>query len=695
VALIGVDVGGTFTDLVYVSPEGGRLLVHKVPTSGDDPSVGTLAGIRELCDQAGDTPAGLERVLHGTTTATNIVLEHNGARVGMVTTAGYRDILHVGRQKRPFNFSNYQDLPWQSHPLVRRRFRKTVSERTLHDGTVLVPLDEDAVRDAVRALRDDGCESIAVCLLFSFVNPAHEQRVKEIVEEEFPDAFLSVSSEILSQYREYERFSTTALNAYVGPRVASYVARLDSSLRDAGVRTGVHLMTSSSGVVTAEGAVARPVNLVMSGPVAGVIGSIWAAGQAGFDNVITVDVGGTSADVGLAERGALRMKHLLDTRVGAYQAMIPMVDVDTVGAGGGSIAYVDDGGVFRVGPRSAGAQPGPACYDRGGTEATATDAMLVLGRLDPVNFLGGNMTLRDDLARAALENGPAGALGMGVEEAAAGAVEILVHGIVQAIEQNSVRKGYDPREFVLVAAGGAGPMFAAEVGREVGTPTVLVPLHPGITSALGLLATDLAYEYAATEHQRVGDLDADRLGAAFARLEGEARRQLEADEVPAERMAFERAVDCRYEGQGYELRVPAGAGELDSAWVAELAEAFHSAHEREFARRDERSDIEIVTVRVRGVGVMPALETAPIESGGPDTDPEALLGVREVWFRSGGRVEPLATSHYERDRLRAGNVLAGPAVIHQFDTTTVLPPDMTATVDGFGNLVIDCSGGGA
>jgi N-methylhydantoinase A/oxoprolinase/acetone carboxylase beta subunit len=388
------------------------------------------------------------------------------------------------------------------------------------------------------------------------------------------------------------------------------------------------------------------------------------------------------------------MKHLLDTRVGAYQAMIPMVDVDTVGAGGGSVAYVDDGGVFRVGPRSAGAVPGPACYQRGGTEATATDAMVALGRLDPDNFLGGQMTLREDLARDALQNGPAGALGMSVEEAAAGTVEILVHGIVQAIEQNSVRKGYDPRDFVLVAAGGAGPMFAAEVGREVGTPKVLVPVHPGITSALGLLATDVAYEYAATEHQRLADLDAGRLGDAFARLEADARRQLESDEIPAGRMEFERVLDCRYVGQGYELRVPVSGGEVDEAWRADLVAQFHAAHEREFARRDERSDIEIVTVRVRGIGVMPALETAPIETGEPTPEADAILGTRDVWFRVGGKMEQLPTAQVARERLRAGNVLSGPAVIHQFDTTTVLPPDMTATVDAYGNIVIDCSANG-
>ncbi|HJU47402.1 MAG TPA: hydantoinase/oxoprolinase family protein, partial [Gaiellaceae bacterium] len=365
---IGVDVGGTFTDLIYVDDSSGAVLVHKVPTTPTDPSQGTVQGIIELTAQAGEDAASLDQVFHGTTIATNIVIEHNGATVGLITTDGYRDILHIARHKKPLNFSNYQDLPWQRYPIVRRRYRLTVPERITKDGEVLVPLDEERAREQVRRLKEEGVEAISVCFLFSFLNDVHERRVAEIVREEFPDAFLSVSSEVLPQYREYERFSTVCLNAYVGPRVASYVGRLESELRGLGVRTGVHLMTSASGVATAEAAVQRPVNLLMSGPVAGVVGGIWAGRQAGYDNVITLDVGGTSADIGLAQDGKLRMKHLLDTKVGPYQAMIPMVDVDTIGAGGGSIAYIDAGGIFRVGPRSAGADPGPAAYDRGGTE---------------------------------------------------------------------------------------------------------------------------------------------------------------------------------------------------------------------------------------------------------------------------------------------------------------------------------------
>src|SRR5207253_3129647 len=359
---------------------------------------------------------------------------------------------------------------------------------------------------------------------------------------------------------------TVCLNAYIGPKVSSYVRRLEEELRGMDVRTGVHLMTSASGVATAEGAVARPVNLLMSGPVAGVVGGIWTGRQAGYDNVITLDVGGTSADIGLAQEGRLRMKHLLDTKVGPYQAMIPMVDVDTIGAGGGSIAYVDQGGIFRVGPRSAGAVPGPAAYNRGGTEATATDALVNLGWLSPEAFLGGGMELDAGQARAAFEAGPAQALDMTVEEASMGAVQILTHSMVQSIEENSVRKGYDPRDFALVAEGGAGPLFAAQIALEVGTPTVVVPPYPGIAAAMGLLATDMVYEYVATMYQRLSRLDAAALQHRFEELEQLATQQLADDGIAPENVVVQRIAECRYLGPGYELRVDAPSGASGDEW---------------------------------------------------------------------------------------------------------------------------------
>jgi N-methylhydantoinase A/oxoprolinase/acetone carboxylase beta subunit len=685
---LGVDVGGTFTDLVYVDDEAGRILVHKLATTPEDPSEGTVTGIRELTEEAGESPSVLDQVFHGTTIATNIVIEHTGATVGMITTEGYRDILHIARHKKPLNFSNYQDLPWQRYPVVRRRHRLTVAERIVSDGSVLVPLDEDEARERVRRLRRAGVDAVAVCFLFSFVNPVHEQRVAEIVREEFPEAFLSVSSEVVPQYREYERFSTVGLNAYVGPKVASYVARLQEQLGALGVRSGLHLMTSASGVATAEAAIQRPVTLLMSGPVAGVVGGIWAGRQSGYENVITLDVGGTSADIGLAQEGRLRMKHLLDTRVGPYQAMIPMVDVDTIGAGGGSIAYVDAGGIFRVGPRSAGAVPGPAAYGRGGTEATATDAMVNLGWLLPEDFLGGGMTLDAERARRAFEEGPAAALGMSVEEASMGAVQILSHSMVQSIEENSVRKGYDPRDFALVVEGGAGPLFGVPIAIEVGTPVVVVPPYPGIAAAMGLIATDMVYEFAATTYQRLSKLDVPALQQRFDELEQQAARQLGEDGIPADRMVVQRIVDARYLGQGYELRVDVGSGTIDGAWVERLRADFHDVHEREFTRRFEDSDIEIPNIRVRGIGLMPELAMPVVESGGES--PEAALRHEgEAWFLVGGVLERMPTRYFERAALKAGNRLDGPAIVSQYDSTTVIPPGVWARVDGAGNIVIE------
>ena len=558
---IGVDVGGTFTDLIYVDDETGSGARAQAAHDARRPVAGNGGRASASSPSGpGESPAALDQVFHGTTIATNIVIQHDGADVGMITTEGYRDILHIARHKKPLNFSNYQDLPWQAYPVVRRRHRLTVPERITKDGSVLVPLDEEKAREQVRKLKEAQVEAVAVCFLFSFLNPLHEQRVAEIVREEFPEAFLSVSSEVLPQYREYERFSTVGLNAFIGPKVGSYVKRLQEELTGLGVRTGLHLMTSASGVATAEAAAKRPVNLLMSGPVAGVVGGIWAGRLAGHANVITLDVGGTSADIGLAQDGKLRMKHLLDTKVGPYQAMIPMVDVDTIGAGGGSIAYVDAGGIYRVGPRSAGAVPGPAAYDRGGTEPTATDALVNLGWLLPEAFLGGGMTLRADLAREAFASGPAAVLGMSVEEASMGAVQILSHSMVQSIEENSVRKGFDPRDFALVAEGGAGPLWAANIAIEVGTPHVVVPPHPGIAAAMGLLATDMTYEYVATTYQRLGALDAGALQQRFEELEQQAVSQLEEDGVPHDRMVIQRIADCRYLGQGYELRVDAPVG---------------------------------------------------------------------------------------------------------------------------------------
>jgi len=693
---IGVDVGGTFTDLIYVDDEKGTVLVHKTPSTPADPSIATVEGIATLCEMAKIKPSELDQVFHGTTVATNIVIEHNGAEVGMITTRGYRDVLHIARHKKPMNFSLWQNLPWQAFPIARRRNRLTVNERILADGSIQIPLDDREVRAAVRKLKAAQVESVAVCLLFSFLNDVHEKRVAKIVREEFPEAYISVSSEVIPQYREYERFSTVALNAFIGPKVSNYVKRFDAELRKMGVKTGVQLMTSAAGVATPKAAIERPVNLLMSGPIAGVVGGIWAGKVADEPNVITLDVGGTSADIGLAQDGKLRMKHLLDTKVGPYQAMIPMVDVDTIGAGGGSIAYIDSGGIFRVGPRSAGATPGPAAYDQGGTEPTATDAIIALGWLRPELFLGGKKDLRVDLARKAIDSKIAKPLKMSTEEAALGIFKVLVHSMVDAIEQSSVRKGFDPREFALVAEGGGGPLFASHIAPEVGVKHVLVPNYPGITAALGLLTTDLVYEYTKTSYVMASELAANPKASAllakqFAVLEKEAMKQFAADKVAKSRIRLERVVDARYEGQGYELRVDAKGGAINAAWIKDIKNRFHDIHEREFSRRFEGADVQIANIRVRAIGEMPGLKPTLVKKGTATPPQGALKLTADAWFEKAGKLAKFKTKFYERTELRAGNHISGPAIITQFDSTSVVPPGYTADVDKHGNLIIKYS----
>lgn len=686
---IGVDVGGTFTDFYYSDDEARVAVVEKVPSTPHDPSEAVISGLRLLSEKAGVPLSEIDQLVHGTTVATNTALTHRGAEVGMITTEGFRDILHIARHKKPYNFSLQQDLPWQTHPLVKRRNRLTVTERvTAPDGEVLVALDEDEVRDRVRELRDAGCEAIAVCLLHSYLNPAHEQRIGEIVREEFPEAYLSLSSEIVPLYREYERFSTTALNAFVGPTVSRYLYRLQEEAEKLGYRREILLMQSSGGMVPIKEAAKRPVTLMMSGPVGGVTGGMWAAAQSGFRNVVTLDIGGTSADIGVVHDGELRMRHLLDTKIGDYQAMIPMVDIDTIGAGGGSLAYRDAGGVFRVGPQSAGADPGPVSYGKGGTQPASTDAQVLLGRMRPDRVLAGSgMEMDIDGARAAMQS-LADELGMGLEETALGALQIQKFGMTQAIERNSVRRGYDPRDFTLIPAGGAGGLFACEIAAELEVPKVLVPAHPGIIAATGLMSVDESYEFMATLRFRFDDVDPDVVQAAFTQLEKDATAQLDAEGIPAERRRLNWLVDGRYEGQGYEIRFDVPEGPVDAQWLETVEARFHDAHHEEYGHRFDGGTVEIINIRVEASALMDDLvNPAVITEGSYD---EAVVEIRPVTFDVDGKPHTVDTPFLDRSKMPVGTEFAGPVIIEQYDTTTVVPPTFTGVVDEAGNIVITC-----
>src|SRR5436190_1299611 len=514
--VVGVDIGGTFTDFMLFDTESGTVDVHKVRSAPGDPGRPLVAGLVELCADSGIEPSEVDAVFHGTTVATNAVLEHRGAEAGMLTTKGFRDVVHIGRHQRPQHYSIMQDIPWQARPFVKRRHRHVVAERIAPPtGEVLEPLDEEEVRSAARALKAAGVESVAVCFLFSYLNPAHERRASEIVAEEIPGAFVTSSADIFPQFREFERFTTACMNAFVGPGTGRYLERLAAALAGEGVPGKLHVLMSNGGVASAETAARKPVTLLLSGPAAGVLGGVWAGEAAARKRLMTFDVGGTSADIGIVTELGISEASARDTWVAGYPLLVPMIDIHTIGAGGGSIAYVDEGGAFRVGPRSAGASPGPAAYGQGGEEPTLTDAHVVLGRIDPKRFLGGEIKLESELAVEAVQR-LADRLGLGLLEAAEGIVTLATASMSGAIRSRTVQKGHDPREFALVAFGGAGPMQAAEVAESLGIPEVLVPPFPGITSAMGLLTSDLKYDHMRTVFMTEGAIDGERLDRELA-----------------------------------------------------------------------------------------------------------------------------------------------------------------------------------
>ena len=685
---IGIDVGGTFTDFIFVDEEAGNVAVYKTSTTPQDPSIGVMNGVKELCTSTDTPPDTVENVFHGTTVATNLVLQHDGVKTGMITTEGFRDVIHIGRHKRPLNFSILQDIPWQKYPVVKRRHRLTVRERVIPpNGEVLIPLDREQARGAVRDLKEAGVEAIAVCFLFSFLNPAHEKAVKEIILEEYPEAYTSLSSEVLPQFREYERFTTTALNAFIGPKVADYVDHLSRSFREYGFQGDFHLMQSAGGVATVQAATQKPVTLLMSGPAAGALGGIWCAKLAGYQDIIVLDMGGTSADITVLKDQQIRMKHLLDTKIGDYSAMVPMIDVNTIGAGGGSIAYIDEGGFFRVGPKSAGADPGPACYGLGGDKPTVTDANMVLGRLNSEYFVGGRMALEKELSVEAIEKNLCQKLNMSVEEAALGLLKIVNNNMVQAVQKESVRRGFDIRRFSLLACGGAGPLHAGQLAEQLGMKSVIIPPNPGILSALGLMTTDLIYDYSRTELQLASGADLEKLDQDFAELAAEALARLVEDRVPEDRRMIQRVANCRYKGQGYELRVSVPDGKVSDETVSAIKTKFHQAHEKEFGKAFVGNDIEIVNIRVVGIGKIPDLKWPRLEKGGADPS-SAYKYEKEVVFEAAGQPQALKTKVYERSLLKSGNMLIGPAIVEQMDSTVVINPAHEAIVDDFENIMI-------
>jgi N-methylhydantoinase A len=671
--IAGIDVGGTFTDLTAVDAVTGRVRVSKVPSDPSGEGGAVLAGLAALGIASGD----VRRLVHGTTVGTNAVLERRGARVAVLTTAGFRDLIEIGRTKRniPALFVPTFVRP---KPVVERAHRFEVAERLRADGSVLLPLDPATVDAALERAAGAGAEAIAVCLLHAYLNPAHEHLVADLAKARLPNVPVSCSADVVAEYREFERFSTTVLNAYLQPLMDRYLSAMEERLLASGYVHGVLTVGSSGGMMTTETARRLPIKTIFSGPAGGVSQACHLGAAAGVRDFITYDMGGTSTDVCLVRELAPTITS--DATLGAFPVKVPQIDMHTVGAGGGSIAWLDVDGSLQVGPRSAGARPGPACYGHGGTEATVTDANVVLGRIAATRRLGGSITIAPDRAHAAVSALAARlAGGMAVPALAEGIVRIAVARMTSSIREISIQRGHDPRDFTLIAFGGAGPMHACAVAEEMGIARVLVPRYPGNFSALGLLASNIKHDDVRT---RVGELRAQlpRLGPLFAEMEAHARRQLDREGFPPERQRLDRSLDLRYRGQAFELNVPAGEGALEPCREALEAE-FHRRHLAAYGHANEAGAIELVNARLTAWGVVDTAAPEPYRSETRHLD-EALVETRRVWFAGAAGPCPV----WERERLPAGVALAGPAIVEEFGATTVIPPGWAGGLDPHGNI---------
>ena len=603
-------------------------------------------------------------------------------RTGLITTAGFRDLLEIGRQKRPHLYDLQVDKPVT---LVPRDLRLEVPERVRHDGSIEVPLDEAAFRAAVRQLRAAGVQSVAVCFLYGFVRTAHEEIARRILAEEFPAAFACVSHQVAPEFREFERMSTTVVNAYLGPVMRSYIERLAGRLAGLGMTATPHLTQSNGGVIGFDQAARLPVRTVLSGPSTGVVGAQEVGRLAGYPDLITFDMGGTSTDVALLQGGACRMAS--EAVVHGYPIKAPMLDIHTVGAGGGSIAFIDSGGLLKVGPRSAGADPGPVCYGRGNDEPTVTDANVVLQTLNPTHLLGGRMKVRQDLAGAAIEL-LAATLGMEKMATAQGIISVVTANMARAIRVISVQRGHDPRDYTLVAFGGAGPLHAARLAKELEIGRILVPRNPGILCAMGLLLTDLRADFATTRLHTLSTAALDDIADAFRVLAGQAEAWFVEEGIAADARRVSRTVDMRYAGQNYELAIALPDGPIGPAALQALAEGFAAAHQRMYGFVAEDEPVQLVTFRVEASGVVPKPTFKPQVDAGPDAS-GAIVARREVWLPEAGGF--VACPVYERDMLLAGNRIVGPAIVEQMDATTVVLPGMVGWVEPYMNLILEAA----
>jgi len=688
---VGVDIGGTFTDIVLADLGKGIVSVSKVPTTPDDYSSGVMTGIKRILKQTGHRSHDIDQIIHATTIVTNSIIEGKVAKSGFITTKGFKDILEIQRQIRTELYDFFHVRP---RPLVPRHLCYEVSERIGPEGDVLKDLDEDDVISAARELMEKKVESIAVCLLHSYMNPSHERRVKEIIKEKYPLTYVSLSSEVCPHFREYFRASTTVVNAVTIPIAGRYISNLKNKLKEEVFTASLYIMQSSGGIMTSERAIKEPVYMVESGPAAGTIVAKFMCEILGWENIISFDMGGTTTKASLLEHGepmmapyyevgATAQKERGATKGSGYPIMTPVIDLIEVGAGGGSIGWIDPGGALKVGPISAGAKPGPVCYGIGGTEPTVTDANLVLGRINPHYFLGGRIKLDVSRAREAINNKCADPLGVDLIEASRGIVEIANSNMIRALRNISVERGYDPREYTLVAFGGAGPMHINSLADELKISKILVPPSPGTITAMGLLMTDLRHDYNRTILKTTKLLDLIEVQKNYEKLDLMASKTLRGEGFTEQSILFTRSFDMRYLGQSYELNVPIPT-KIRDIKLRDIEEDFHRAHERVYGHKSPEEPIQVVNLKLTAIGLVDKPKLNVVEMRKGDTK-EALKERREVFFVEEGLIE---CDIYDRYRLYGGYQIEGPAIIEEADSTTVLHPNYQAQIDQFGDIII-------
>ena len=682
---VGVDTGGTFTDCVVID-ESGVAHTFKELSTPKDPSIGLYNVVTKAAEAFGkslqDFLGDLDFFAHGTTVATNTLLTGTGAKTGLICTKGFRDTIEMRRAHKEDIWDLFLEVP---DPLVPRYLRIGVEERIDYAGRVVAPLVEEDVIEACAVFRNEGVEAVAVATLFSFLNPAHEQRIREIVLREMPEVFLSISSDVLPQIREYERSSTTTANAYVGPRLTVYLSTLEAKLRNDGLRRAFYVTASNGGVMTAETAIRHASATLLSGPAAGAVGAMYFAELLGNRNLILMDMGGTSFDVTLINDAKVTLS--TEGEIAGYRVAKPMIDINTVGAGGGSIAWLDKGGMLKVGPASAGSDPGPACYRLGGTEPTVTDVNLLLGYLNSGFFLGGEMQVDLQAAERAVKERIADPLEMSMTEACAGIFRIINQNMADATKVVSVERGHDPREYALISAGGACSIHACKIAEEIGSSTVIVPKAASVFCALGMLESDIRLDSVRSYSGQIPGIDLADFNEAIADAERTALAELLQEGVEEERATLLRFADIRYQGQHHEVTVEIPHGcELGTEHVAQIAETFHAAHERLYTYATPETPLEIMNFRITAVGAVDKADISA-ESGAVGDVAEAVKGERPVYFESIG--DFVETKVYDRTKLSSGHAIPAPAIIEERITTVVLHPGWTARMDGFGNVIME------